>query len=111
MPIYNGIEFIEESVTSIIQQTYSEWELIIGINGHPANSDVYQIAKDYETTSDKIHVYDFPELKGKPVTLNEMVKKCKYNWISLLDVDDKWLPMKLEKQIPFMGSYNVIGTG
>lgn len=111
MPIYNGIEFIEESVTSIIQQTYSEWELIIGINGHPANSDVYQIAKDYEKRSDKIHVYDFPELKGKPVTLNEMVKKCKYNWIALLDVDDKWLPMKLEKQIPFMGSYNVIGTG
>ena len=34
MPIYNGIEFIEESVKSIIKQTYTEWELIIGINGH-----------------------------------------------------------------------------
>jgi len=38
MPIYNGIEFINESVPSILQQTYGEWELLIGINGHPENS-------------------------------------------------------------------------
>ena len=44
MPIYNGIEFIEESVSSILQQTYANWELIIGINGHPENSSIYQIA-------------------------------------------------------------------
>lgn len=48
MPIYNGIEFIEESVSSILTQTYDQWELIIGINGHPENSDVYKIAKEYE---------------------------------------------------------------
>ena len=35
MPIYNGIELINESVMSIIQQKYTHWELIIGINGHP----------------------------------------------------------------------------
>lgn len=46
MPIYNGVEFIDESVGSIISQTYTDWELLIGINGHPANSDVYQIAKN-----------------------------------------------------------------
>jgi len=40
MPIYNGIEFIEESVSSILNQTYDQWELIIGVNGHPENSPV-----------------------------------------------------------------------
>ena len=40
MPIYNGIEFIDESVGSVLCQTFSEWELIIGINGLPENSDV-----------------------------------------------------------------------
>ena len=34
MPIYNGIEYIGESVSSIIGQTYGNWELIIGVNGH-----------------------------------------------------------------------------
>ena len=35
MPIYNGIEYINESVSSVLDQTYGDWELIIGINGHP----------------------------------------------------------------------------
>ena len=72
MPIYNGIEFIEESVSSILRQNYSQWELLIGINGHPQNSNVYKIAKEYEKKSDKLRVYDFYEIKGKSNTLNEM---------------------------------------
>ena len=50
------IEFIDESVSTIKYQTYKNWELIIGINGHPENSEVYQKAKEYE--NDKIKVYD-----------------------------------------------------
>jgi hypothetical protein len=39
-----------------------------------------------------------------------MLKYCNYNWISLLDVDDKWLSTKLESQLVFMSDYDVIGT-
>jgi teichuronic acid biosynthesis glycosyltransferase TuaG len=39
-----------------------------------------------------------------------MLKYTKYNWIALLDVDDKWLPKKLESQIKFINNYDVIGT-
>lgn len=108
MPIYNGIEFIDESVSSIMQQTYTEWELIIGVNGHPHNSEVFQKAVKY--ANEKIHVYDLHELKGKSNSLNKMLEFCKYNWVSLLDVDDKWLPEKLERQVPFMMTYDVVGT-
>ena len=80
MPIYNGIQFIEESVSSIKCQTYKDWELIIGINGHEKNSDVYNIAKKYE--SDKIKVIEIFNTKGKSEALNEMLKVCKYDWIS-----------------------------
>ena len=110
MPIYNGIEFINDSVMSIIQQTYTHWELIIGINGHTLNSDVFTIAQKYEHLHPNIRVYDMVDSKGKSNTLNEMLKYCKYDWISLLDVDDIWLPDKLEKQIPYMENYDVIGT-
>jgi glycosyltransferase involved in cell wall biosynthesis len=109
MPIYNGIEFIEESVSSINYQTYKDWELIIGINGHEKNSDVYNIAKKYE--SNKIKVIEIFNTKGKSEALNEMLKVCKYDWISLLDVDDKWLPYKLEAQYPYIvEGYDIIGT-
>lgn len=110
MPIYNGIEFINEAVMSIVGQTYEEWELIIGINGHVKDSDVYKTAKQYEGVSNKIRVYDLIECNGKSESLNEMVKHCQYDWVSLLDVDDKWLPMKLERQLPYMKEYDVIGT-
>jgi glycosyltransferase involved in cell wall biosynthesis len=110
MPIYNGIEYIDESVSSVLNQTYTHWELIIGINGHPQNSEVYQIAKKYEEKNENIKVFDFFNLKGKVAALNEMVKHCKYSYVAILDVDDIWHETKLEVQSPFLNTYDVIGT-
>ena len=110
MPIYNGIEFIDESVPSILEQTYDKWELLIGINGHPENSEIYKTAKIFEEKSDKIRVIDFYSIKGKSNTLNEMIKYCKYDYVALLDVDDIWHPQKLEIQSVLLNSYDVIGS-
>jgi len=111
MPIYNGIEFIEESVSSILDQTYTDWELLIGVNGHPENSEVFKKAKEYEKKSDKIRVFDFYNIKGKSTTLNKMLEFCNYNYISLLDVDDMWHKKKLEVQITYINeNYDVIGS-
>ncbi len=110
MPIYNGIEYINESVMSILRQKYKNWELIIGINGHPPGSDCLHIAKMYEPLNSNITVIDLHNCVGKSNALNEMIKYCKYDWISILDVDDVWLPTKLESQISFTNAYDVIGT-
>ena len=110
IPIYNGVEFIEESVSSVLNQTYDQWELLIGINGHPQNSDVYKIAKKYEEKSGKIKVYDFYTIKGKSNTLNEMISFCSYNYVAILDVDDIWHPQKLEIQSQALNDFDVIGT-
>ena len=115
MPIYNGIEFLEESYNSIMTQTYTKWQLIIGVNGHKSpesnNSEVYNTAKKYESSNVVIVEYD-NNIKGKENTLNEMVKLAKYDTICILDVDDKWLPTKLEKQIKIWekNNYDVVGT-
>lgn len=108
LPIYNGIEFIDESISSIINQTEENWELLIGVNGHPKNSNVYLTAKQYENS--KIKVYDLYHLKCKVDTLHELLKYTNYNWIALIDVDDIWLPNKLSKQIKYMDLYDIIGT-
>lgn len=111
IPIYNGIEFIDESVGSVLDQTFTNWELLIGINGHNINSQVYQTAKEYEKKSNKIKVFDFYEIKGKANTLNEMIKYCSYNFVAILDVDDIWHPKKLEIQTKyFNNNYDVIGS-
>ena len=94
IPLYNGIEFLDESISSVKYQTHKNWEIIIGINGHPENSNIYLQAKQYQ--NNKIRVLEFLSTKGKSQTLNEMIKYSKYDIICLLDVDDKWLPSKLE---------------
>jgi len=112
MPIYNGIEFIEDSVNSILNQTYNKWELIIGVNGHPEKSDVYDIAKKYENTygSTKIRVFDLYMVKGKSNTLNFMLRYCNNNYIALLDVDDIWYPNKLEIQTKYLNEFDIVGS-
>lgn len=117
MPVYNGIEFIEESVSSVINQTAQNWELIIGINGHSPNSEVFKIAQNYVATlyDKRIKVFDFHECKGKPNTLNKMILYCnpKFNYVAILDVDDIWFPKKLEIQNPYISlgyDYDVVGT-
>jgi len=110
IPINNGIEYIDESVNSVLEQTYQDWELLIGINGHKPNSIEYRIAKEYENVDNRIRVFDMHDIQGKANTLNSMVENSKYDWISILDVDDIWFPTKLEKQIPLLDSYDVVGT-
>lgn len=115
MPIYNGVEFLHESLSSILRQSLSsnQWELLIGINGHPPDSDIYKKVCDYVANFDTccIRVYDFHECKGKSVTLNKLLNECAFDYVALLDVDDIWLPDKLETQLPYISQgYDVIGT-
>ena len=110
MPIYNGIEFLNQSANSVINQSFNSWELIIGINGHPENSDIFFKAKQYELIDSRITVYDLYKFKGKSRSLNEMIKYCKYDNIALLDVDDIWYKKKLEIQSKFLNNYDIVGS-
>jgi len=112
LPIYNGIEYIEESVSSILDQTFTEWELLIGINGHPPNSDIFLKAKTLESEKIKVFDFDLNIVKGKSETLNELLKYCSFDYVALIDVDDIWLPTKLDIQVSIiqLNIYDVIGT-
>jgi teichuronic acid biosynthesis glycosyltransferase TuaG len=118
MALYNGVEFLEESLYSILKQSYTNWELIIGINGHPndslviikINDIVKKVTNEYDdNVKQKIRIIYY-NTQGKPATLNKMIEDCNGEYIAILDVDDYWLPKKLEKQIPFLFNYDVIGT-
>jgi glycosyltransferase involved in cell wall biosynthesis len=110
MPIFNGIEYIDESVQSILNQDHEDWELLIGINGHPKNSNVYEIARKYEQINSKIRVFDLYDIRGKSNTLNELLKYSNADYIALLDVDDIWTQNKLKLQREFLYKYDVIGS-
>lgn len=112
IPLYNGIEYLEEAIVSVINQTYKKWEIIIGINGHEPNSLIeaksLEIKHKYEEYDIRVIYYN---TKGKTETLNKMIDDIKYDYVALLDADDVWFETKLEKQIPYiLSGYDVIGT-
>ena len=93
---------------SVFSQSYRDWEIIIGINGHEENSEVYKNTKRFE--GDKIKILDLYTIHNKADALNKMLEYTTYEWIALLDVDDIWKSDKLEKQIPFTNDYQIVGT-
>ena len=115
IPLYNGVEFLKEALDSVQNQTFTQWEVIIGVNGHPQYSAVYKEAEtlalsDVATRIRVIDLYDLVE-KGKSAALNAMLPYTKFSHIAILDVDDIWLPTKLEKQLPFIQQgYDVVGS-
>ena len=113
IPLYNGIEFLKETIDSVRDQTCADWEVIIGVNGHPQGSDIYKEAQAISNAEPRIRVidlYDLPE-KGKSAALNAMLAYAKFSHIAILDADDIWFPTKLEKQVPFVKEgYDVVGT-
>jgi len=113
IPLYNGIEFIEEAIKSVVNQTHKRWELIIGVNGYEINSHVEQevnkICAKFLYHKHKIYVKHYTT-KGAPLTLNALAKDAKYDYIAFLDADDFWETTKLEKQLKYIDKYDVIGT-
>jgi glycosyltransferase involved in cell wall biosynthesis len=103
---YNGENFISKSIESILNQSFQEFEILIGFNGTTDNSRM--IVNQYNDP--RIRVFDYGDDKGKSKTLNKLLLESKYEWIAIQDDDDIWINTKLEKQLPHIENNDVIGT-
>lgn len=102
---YNGEKYLNLSIESVLNQSFKDFELLIGFNGTTDSSrDIPGIYND-----DRIKIFDYEE-KGKSKTLNKLLLECKYDWVALQDDDDFWINTKLEKQLEYINNYDVIGT-
>lgn len=115
--LYNGIEYLNESVDSVLSQTYPNWELLIGVNGHGSDGgDVLRQAKQIVDSKNdpRIRVINYPDVKGGAAATNSLSSDAKHEWVAFLDVDDKWHHRKLEAQIYALKNLNptpdVVGT-
>tara|TARA_R110002051_G_scaffold310739_1_gene384117 strand:+ start:2559 stop:3212 length:654 start_codon:yes stop_codon:yes gene_type:complete len=103
---YNGEKYIKKSIDSIVNQTFTDWKLLVGFNGTTDSSK--QIVESYN--DDRIFVYDYLDDKGKAKTLNKLLKKVNTPWCAMQDDDDVWHKEKLEKQLALKDKYDVIGS-
>ena len=99
MPSYNTAKYIAESIQSVLDQTYKNWELIIVDDFSTDNTD--EIVRPF-LVDERIHYLKNELNSGAAVSRNRALREAKGRWIAFLDSDDLWMPEKLEKQISFM---------
>lgn len=98
MPSYNTAPYIKETIQSVLDQTYQNWELIIVDDCSTDNTDeVVASIKD-----ERIRYLKNEKNSGAAVSRNRALREAKGRWIAFLDSDDLWMPEKLGKQIGFM---------
>ncbi|MEY2669702.1 MAG: hypothetical protein RLZZ577_18 [Bacteroidota bacterium] len=96
LAVYNGADFVEEAINSVIEQTYSNWELIVVDNGSTDNT--YEIIQKMANCDDRIRNFQLTE-KGKVKAYNYSFEKAKGDYICFFAADDKLTPNSLEIRV------------
>jgi len=99
-PSYNAEKYIEETILSVINQTYTNWELIIVDD--ISTDGTLEIIKDFSAKDSRIKWYELNEKGGASIARNMAIRESSGKYIAFLDADDVWKTEKLEKQVEFM---------
>lgn len=108
LPVYNDERYIGECINSIKTQTHRDFLCFIGFNGTIDGSK--EIAGLLTSNDPRFKIFDYGGDKGKPKTLNKLLKEVTTEFICLIDGDDVWEPSKLEKQFELRNNFSIIGT-
>lgn len=102
IPLYNGIEYLEEAVRSVHLQIYTDWTCMVGVNGHgETGGEVFEKATAIISSlkDPRFSVINLPDVRGAPDAINALVARSTTPWVAHLDADDTWQPMKLHCQV------------
>jgi glycosyltransferase involved in cell wall biosynthesis len=104
IPTYNGYSrgFLQDSIESVLGQTYKNFELIIVDDGSTDDTD--KLCKMY--AADMRVKYFLQDNSGVATARNNGIKFSAGDYICFLDDDDVWLENKLEKQVEFYEKAN-----
>ncbi|MBI9033219.1 MAG: glycosyltransferase family 2 protein [Bacteroidales bacterium] len=104
---YNRKELLKETIDSILNQTYTNFELLVVDNN--SNYDFFDLMESFEDS--RIHAYQNDNKGIIAVNRNFGIKKSKGAYIAFCDDDDVWYPQKLKTQLTFFNDEELIGIG
>ncbi|MDO3695141.1 glycosyltransferase family 2 protein [Wenyingzhuangia sp. chi5] len=106
-PCYNSENFIADTIKSVQNQSYENWEMLITDDGSTDSS--IKIIEKFAAKDPRIKLFKISNA-GAAVARNHSIEQAKGTFIAFLDSDDMWLPQKLEKQINFMQTNDYVLT-
>lgn len=105
MPVYNAETFLNQSIQSVIDQSYQDWELLIVDDCSSDNSA--SLIQHFAESDKRIKYFKTDKPSGSPtLPRNIGIEKAQGRYIAFLDSDDVWLPHKLEEQLPLFKNKN-----
>lgn len=103
-PVYNAEIFLSETIKSIQNQTYENWELLLVDDCSKDNSA--KIIKEFQISDDRIKYIKLEKNSGASVSRNTGIKNAKGRFIAFADSDDLWETEKLKIQVNYMLKHN-----
>jgi len=103
IPAFNSEQFIEETINSILKQTYKDFEIIVVDDG--SKDGTPEVLEKYKDNL----VYVRKKNEGISLARNQGIKRARGEYIAFIDHDDLWLPEKLRKQVALLESDKNIG--
>jgi len=106
IPLYNAQKYINETIESVINQTYTNWELLVVDDCSTDNS--IELVKEFENKDSRIRLIESETNFGGPARPRNIgIDNAKGEYIAFLDADDVWIKDKLEIQIKYMINYKI----
>ena len=96
IPVYNKVEYLCDSLSSVVNQTYSNIEIIVVDDGSNNYDKILRICNNFKK---KIKIIKFKRNKGVSAALNAAILASNGKYINWLSHDDLFLPTKIEEQI------------
>ena len=98
---YNHAKYISSAIESVLNQTFTDFELLIADDGSQDNSR--EIIKTFDDPRIKFFLHE--ENRGPRIMLSECVKAAQGKYIAIHHSDDSWTSDKLEKQVNFLDAH------
>ncbi|OVE75600.1 hypothetical protein BVX97_04230 [bacterium E08(2017)] len=99
IPVYNAMPFLKDAVESILNQTYSDFKLLLINDGSTDESLKY-----LETVDDPRVTLINNENQGLGKTLNQVIETCDTELLARMDADDISCPTRFEEQVRYMSN-------
>lgn len=113
MGVYTGKEkkLVSNSIYSIINQTYSDWEMIICADGSP--QETVRFLEEFHMADNRIRIVSYEHNRGLAYALNYALQYTSGEYIATQDDDDESYPERLQKELDFLEkniNYAMVGT-
>ena len=105
-PSYNSEKYIAATITSVLNQTYDNWEMLIVDDASSDKTCI--IIENFIKIDNRIKLIKLANNNGAGVARNVAIKNAKGNYIAFLDADDLWKPNKLTVQVAFMKKHQLV---